>query len=130
MIFKNELDVRQYLKLRIDDIKDSSQMSHYDMETIKSIIELKVRKTFYDKWMIEKYKYDKLIQLCKDKDCYYVVAFENKLYYYDLKDIDLKDLEKVVMKCPRTTDFENNEMIDKINYVLPNNKKITYDTDN
>ena len=37
MIFKKESDVREYLKFIIDDIEDSEQMSHYDMESIRSI---------------------------------------------------------------------------------------------
>ena len=128
MIFKKESDVRKYLKSIFDDIEDSEEMSHYDMKTIRSIIEIKVRKSYYDKWMIEKYKYDKLMKLCGDKDCFYVVAYNNKLYWYDLKDIDISELEKVVMNCPKTTDFDNNEIIKKTNYILPNHKKNKYDT--
>ena len=51
MTFKKESDVREYLKYIIDDIEDSEEMSHYDMESIRSIIEIKVRKSYYDKWM-------------------------------------------------------------------------------
>ena len=43
MIFKKESDVREYLKFIIDDIEDSEEMSHYDMQSIRSIIEIKVR---------------------------------------------------------------------------------------
>ena len=130
MIFKKESDVREYLKFIIDDIEDSEEMSHYDMESIRSIIEIKVRKSYYDKWMIEKYKYDKLMKLSGNKDCYYVVAYNHKLYWYDLKDIDISELEVAVMDCPKTTDFKNNKIVKKESYILPNNKKNIYDTDN
>lgn len=130
MIFNNEFDVREYLKFIIDDLKDTDEMCHYDMESIRSIIEIKVRKKYYKKWMIEKYKYDKLMNLCGDKGCYYVVAYKNMLYWYDLKKIDISELEKVVMNCPKTTDFDNNEIVEKTNYILPNNKKKKYDTNN
>ena len=130
MQFKKETDVRNFLKSKIHYINDSEQMCHYDMETKDSILEIKVRKKEYEQWIIEKYKYDKLMELAKNKKCFYIVAYESKLYYYNLKDIELKDLEKVVMQCPKTTDFENNEMIEKINYVLPKNKEIVYDTNN
>ena len=130
MTFKKESDVREYLKFIIDDIEDSEEMSHYDMESIRSIIEIKVRKSYYDKWMIEKYKYDKLMKLCGDKGCFYVVAYDHKLYWYDLKDIDITELEFSVMDCPKTTDFKNNKIVKKENYILPNNKKNIYDTNN
>ena len=128
MIFNDESDVREYLKFIIDDLEDTDEMCHYDMESIRSIIEIKVRKSYYDKWMIEKYKYDKLMKLCGDKDCYYVVAYDHKLYWYDLKDIDISELELAVMDCPKTTDFKNNKIVKKENYILPNHKKNIYDT--
>jgi len=128
MIFKKESDVREYLKFIINDIEDSEEMSHYDMESIRSIIEIKVRKSYYDKWMIEKYKYDKLMKLCGSKGCYYVVAYDHKLYWYDLKDIDISELELSIMDCPKTTDFKNNKIVKKESYILPNHKKKTYDT--
>ena len=130
MIFNNESDVREYLKFIIDDLEDTDEMCHYDMESIRSIIEIKVRKSYYDKWMIEKYKYDKLMNLCGDKGCYYVVAHKNMLYWYNLKDIDISELELVVMDCPTTTEFKNKNVIKKRNYILPNNKKEEYDTNN
>ena len=130
MIFKKESDVREYLKFIINDIEDSEEMSNYDMESIRSIIEIKVRKSYYDKWMIEKYKYDKLMKLCGSKGCYYVVAYDHKLYWYDLKDIDISELELSIMDCPKTTDFKNNKLVKKESYILPNNKKNIYDTDN
>jgi len=58
MMFYNENDVRKYLKSEISDIKDSNEMSHYDMQTPRNIIEIKVRNKYYNNWMIEKYKYD------------------------------------------------------------------------
>ena len=130
MIFNNESDVREYLKFIIDDLEDTDEMCHYDMESIRSIIEIKVRKSYYDKWMIEKYKYDKLMNLCGDKDCFYVVAYKNMLYWYDLKDINISELELSVMDCPKTSHFENNKIVKKESYILPNNKKKEYDTDN
>lgn len=130
MIFNNESDVRKYLKSKFKDLEDTDEMCHYDMESIRSIIEIKVRKSYYNKWMIEKYKYDKLMNLCGDKDCFYVVAYKNMLYWYNLKDIDISELEVAVMDCPTTTEFKNKNVIKKRNYILPNNKKEEYDTNN
>jgi len=120
--FESESDVRDYLKSKIPDIEDTDEMCHYDMETPKSIIEIKVRRKFYDKWLIEEFKYNKLIELSNEKACIYVVAYKNKLYWCDLKKIDLSQIERIVMPCPKSTDFKNNEIIDKVNYILPMSK--------
>lgn len=128
MMFYNENDVRKYLKSEISDIKDSNEMSHYDMQTPRNIIEIKVRNKYYNNWMIEKYKYDKLLELCNDKGCYYLIAFKSVLFWYNLKNINISELKEVEMNCPKSTQFKNNNIIKKPSYLLPNNKKIKYDT--
>jgi len=122
--FEAESDVRNYLKEMVPDIEDTDEMCHYDMETPKSIIEIKVRKKFYDKWLIEEKKYNNLIKNAEDrkKNCIYVVAYKNKLYWCDLLKLNLIELDKIKMPCPKSTDFENKEIIDKVNYIIPMKK--------
>ena len=122
--FESELDVRNYLKNMVPNIEDTDEMCHYDMETPKNIIEIKVRKKYYDKWLIEEKKYNNLIKNAKKekKGCIYVVAYKDNLYWCDLLKLKPIQLEKIKMPCPKTTDFENNKMIDKVNYIIPMKK--------
>ncbi len=63
------------------------------------IIEIKLRKKYYKKKMIEKYKYDKLLD--EDADALYFVADPKGHYIFWLN--DLVKQETVELYCPDTT---------------------------
>ena len=63
------------------------------------IIEIKLRKKYYKKKMIEKYKYDKLLD--EDADALYFVADPKGHYIFWLN--DLAKQETVELYCPDTT---------------------------
>ena len=63
------------------------------------IIEIKWRKKYYEKKMIEKYKFDKL--LAEDADALYFVADPKGHYIFWLN--DLVKQETVELYCPDTT---------------------------
>ncbi len=63
------------------------------------IVEIKLRKKYYEKKMIEKYKFDKL--LAEDADALYFVADPKGHYIFWLN--DLVKQETVELYCPDTT---------------------------
>lgn len=87
MELKNEKELLKFLKQNyILDIKKKDYWNPtdaysrlYDMH-----FELKNRKTFYDDTMIEKTKYDKLMEF---KRCRYIIADPTGVYSFDLKKI-------------------------------------------
>jgi len=79
---------------------------HYDAvgETkkgAKCVIEMKFRHTYYKTKMLEKAKYDKLMQLGEDVHKLYLVFDPKAMYIFWLNNLDLPTLEK--MNCPDTT---------------------------
>jgi len=63
------------------------------------VMEIKWRKKYYEKKMIEKYKYDKL--LAEDAEALYLVADPKGHYIFWLN--DLAKQETVELYCPDTT---------------------------
>jgi len=95
------------------------EFEHYDArgKTPKGfdcVIEFKLRHTYYPTKILEKFKYAKLMQM----DClkfYYVFDLKgNYLYYLDTLELP----EASVLNCKATTDFDNNELINKNVYFL------------
>lgn len=94
--------------------------SFYDCESEKAIIELKVRDKFYPTKMIE---FDKMVR-CMDiaeqkrKDFVYVVEDPSGIYYLNItKNIkDILSTPACKIPCPKTTEFGNNDKIDKLVY--------------
>ena len=66
---------------------------------IKKLMEIKWRKKYYEKKMIEKYKFDKLLQ--EDADALYFVSDPKGHYIFWLN--DLAKQETVELYCPDTT---------------------------
>lgn len=95
-------------------------MEHYDAKGktpkgINCLIEFKLRNAYYTDKILEKFKYDKLMQQNNCIKFYYVFDCKgNYLYYLDtLKLTDIK-----VIKASQTTDFENKNKVDKEVYLL------------
>lgn len=95
------------------------EFEHYDAigKTPKGfdcVIEFKLRNAYYPTKVLEKYKYDKLMQM----DClkfYYVFDTRgNYLYYLDSLELP----EPNIINCKATTDFERDELINKTVYFL------------
>jgi hypothetical protein len=96
-----------------------AEFEHYDArgKTPKGfdcVIEFKLRNAYYPTKVLEKYKYDKLMQM----DClkfYYVFDSKgNYLYYLD----SLEQPKPNIINCKATTDFERDELINKTVYFL------------
>ena len=79
------------------------------------VIEFKLRHAYYPTKVLEKYKYDKLMEM---EDClkfYYVFDSRgNYLYYLDSLELP----EQSIINCKATTDFDNSKLVNKTVYFL------------
>ena len=119
----NEDDLFSYLKnflypdlVRSEGIYDaydcvSKQAGHY--------IELKCRATHYDTLLIEEMKYRKLITQAAERDLipFYINSTPEGLFSFDL--MDIPEPVWFVNKMPATTEFDNDNKIDKLVGYLP-----------
>lgn len=88
------------------------EYEHYDAKGItpkgnKCIIEMKFRDKYYPNKMLEKYKYDKMMQLPKDVVKLYFVNDPKGNYMFWLNSIVLP--EPIELDCPSTTLWEQNK---------------------
>lgn len=108
-----EIDLFNYLKLHyISDLKLSNDIySSYDCysKSYRCIIELKCRQIHYDNLMLEKYKYDKLMNF--DCNVRYVTSTPKGIYSFNIKTINPVWEE---MNLPKSTEFNNKEKIVKV----------------
>ena len=92
----------------------------YDCETDNAIIELKVRDKYYPTKMIELDKLVRCLEIAKNKNknFVYVVQDPKGVYYLDITKNSSSILKSPASKipCPKTTEFSNNNKIDKLVY--------------
>ena len=125
-----ESDLFKFLKKVIPDLeKSEDQFSRWDCVSHKFAyrIELKCRKTHYDKLMLERDKYFALI-LSYVETGYkplYINSTPKGVYVFDLSGLDPEWTTDTRM--PKTTDFDNNNRVEKTYTMLEikNAKKIT-----
>jgi len=106
-IHKWEKAIVMLLNLDGWDLKWSGKgYTHYDAigktpKGFKCVIEMKFRSTYYDLKMLEKFKYDALMELDKDIVKLYFVNDPKGNFIYYLNDLKMPD--PVSMYCPDTT---------------------------
>lgn len=108
----NEETLFNLLKTKlIPDLEKTDQYNPTDaFSTLrKKSYELKCRRADYSDLLIEKMKWDYLIQ--KEK-VYYINSTPKGIFSFNLKKI--KEPEWVVGMMPKTTEFENNNKIPKV----------------
>ena len=125
-----ESDLFDWLQENIyfDLLKSKNQMSRWDCYSpaTKHRIELKCRKTHYDTLMLERDKYFALI-LSYVETGYkplYINSTPKGVYVFDLSELNPEWTTDTRM--PKTTDFENNNRVEKTYTMLEikNAKKI------
>ena len=100
---------------------------HYDAKGFtkkkkKCVIEIKFRKDYYIEKLLEKYKYEKLIELNDDIIKIYLVCDPKATYYFWLDNINVSEVKNI--NCPQTT-LWNTKTISKEVYLL-DEKLATY----
>jgi hypothetical protein len=119
----NEDDLFSYLKnfLYPDLVKSEGIYDAYDCVSKQAghYIELKCRATHYDTLLIEEMKYRKLITQAAERDLipFYINSTPEGLFSFDL--MDIPEPVWFVNKMPATTEFENEDKIDKLVGYLP-----------
>ena len=119
----NEDDLFSYLKnfLYPDLVKSEGIYDAYDCVSKQAghYIELKCRATHYDTLLIEEMKYRKLITQAAERDLipFYINSTPEGLFSFDL--MDIPEPVWFVNKMPATTEFENDNKIDKLVGYLP-----------
>jgi hypothetical protein len=100
-----------YYNLLVNTNENYSKSDCYDIETMHRI-ELKCRAKHYDNLIIEKPKYDFLMQKAKQFGDIpvYINSTPKGIYLFNLKNLKLKWYSK---ELPKTTDFDNNNLIKK-----------------
>jgi hypothetical protein len=109
----NENDLFNYLKNKISDLEKTNEFDSTDVYSLfyDFRAELKCRDIHYDDLIIEKIKYDNLIN-CKENNVRYINWTPNGIYSFDIrKIIEPKWFFKLL---PKTTQFENKEHIKKL----------------
>jgi len=93
--------------------KTSDEFDYSDATSVslKLRAELKCRGEDYDTLLIEKYKWDKLMEYTEEK-VYYINSTPKRVVLFDIKKLPEPIWE--VQKHNKTTMFENNEKIDKV----------------
>jgi hypothetical protein len=95
----------------------------YDAKSSEYIAEIKSRDTKYDSWIIEKYKFDVNLEysIKTGRDFLYITEYKRKLMVWNINDLVAIDYAFNWHKrwLPKTTDFENNEVVLKeVGYLL------------
>lgn len=113
----NEEALFDLLQKRIakDLRKVDDQFSNYDCisDDSTAYIELKCRKTHYDYLMIERYKYDRLVEQAMEINYnpVYINSTPKGVWAFNLNYVQPRWYMKD--NLPKTTEFENNEKVTK-----------------
>jgi hypothetical protein len=97
------------------DLKWSkNQFEHYDARGLtpkgfECVIEMKFRNDYYEKKLLEKYKYDKLMEMDKDIVKLYFVNDPKANYLFWLNNLKMK--ETTQLWCPETTLWKSKKVM-------------------
>tara|TARA_B100001996_G_C18668965_1_gene595961 strand:- start:3133 stop:3549 length:417 start_codon:yes stop_codon:yes gene_type:complete len=104
----------------------TNQFEHFDATNWHYNVEIKSRDKKYDEWLIEKYKYEKNMEIAEDekKMFVYVTEYDRVLYVWDL--YAMKYLGKEIQwfsdrSMPNTTEFGDKGRRNKEVGYLPTN---------
>lgn len=120
-----EKELFEYLKRYLTDLRlADDQYSKWDCvsDRHKFLIELKSRRTHYDTLLIEKPKYDSLIQRAEAAGYIplYVNSTPKGVYSFRLNELDLK--WETNTKNPATSEFSNRLRVEKTVSYIPISK--------
>ena len=113
----------------LDLVEVSDPYSSYDAENGRYIVEVKSRDKKYDKWIIEKKKFDNNIVKCIEtgKSFVYLTEYNGKIMTWNIHKLVRKgyDFNWNILPMPVTTEFENKKIIAKqVGYLYEANAKI------
>jgi hypothetical protein len=118
-----ELATVNLLNLDGWDLKVSKDYDHYDAigltpKGLKCVIEMKFRNDYYEEKMLEKAKYDKLMQMYDYVKIYFVNDAKGN-YFFWLDDMVMPEVK--TMRLPKQTLWDKTRIAKEI-YLLPESK--------
>ena len=113
LTYFREVELFEALKAEYPDLTPLSATDRCDGVTHNAFIEMKCRRTHYDRLMIEKHKWDYLadIRARTGSRTLYINATPSGVYEFDLG--ALNEPEWVLKVLPTKTDFANSEKVEK-----------------
>ena len=98
-------------------VESEYQYDTYDAENKDYILEIKSRKSRYEKWLIEKHKFDTNLDIAlrKNKQFIYLTEYRTDMMVWNINDLINVgyDFGWELKEQPKTTDFDNNNKIMK-----------------
>jgi hypothetical protein len=98
-------------------VESEYQYTTYDAENKDFILEIKSRKSRYEKWLIEKHKFDTNLDIAlkKNKQFIYLTEYRTDMLVWNINDLINVgyDFGWELKEQPKTTDFDNNNKIMK-----------------
>jgi len=98
-------------------VESEYQYDTYDAENKDYILEIKSRKSRYEKWLIEKHKFDTNLDIAlrKNKQFIYLTEYRTDMLVWNINDLINVgyDFGWELKEQPKTTDFDNNNKIMK-----------------
>lgn len=118
-----ELATVNLLNLDGWDLKVSKDYDHYDAigltpKGLKCVIEMKFRNDYYEEKMLEKKKYDKLMEMYDYVKIYFVNDAKGN-YFFWLDDMVMPEVK--TMRLPKQTLWDKTKIAKEI-YLLPESK--------
>lgn len=102
---------------QLGDLQESFEFDHHDFECDHYLMEVKSRCTRYTSWVIEKMKADAnlLNAFNLNKMFLYITEYNGRAYIWNVTKLaqDNYDFKWETRKMPATTEFENNQFVDK-----------------
>ena len=114
MSYHSEVDLFWALKDLVPDLTQSQdQFESYDCYSVKHnvYVELKCRRSHYDELLIERSKYNALMERAKGWIPFYICSTPEGVYSFNLKELRQPVWQDRDM--PQTTDFERNDKVTK-----------------
>ena len=102
---------------QLGDLQESFEFDHHDFECDHYLMEVKSRCTRYTSWVIEKMKADAnlLNAFNLNKMFLYITEYNGRAYIWNVTKLaqDNYDFKWETRKMPATTEFDNNQFVDK-----------------
>jgi len=102
---------------QLGDLQESFEFDHHDFECNQYLMEIKSRDTRYDSWIIEKMKADAnlLYAFSMNKMFLYITEYKGTAYVWNITKMadNHYDFNWETRKMPATTEFKNNNFVDK-----------------
>ena len=102
---------------QLGDLQESFEFDQHDFECDQYLMEIKSRDTKYNPWIIEKMKVDAnlLYAFSLAKMFLYITEYNGTAYVWNISKMadNHYDFNWETRKMPATTEFDNNEFVDK-----------------